>query len=147
MQSLDALKQLAVFDRETIELTLGQHNRLRAAARIGELADAYAEHAVLDVLGNPKAIFYAGRYEGKPAIVDVMRRLSTEVEFLESEVADVLIDHDRAMMRVRAKVRHRGTGMSLQQEIWDMFRFENGLIVQQTKHFDTSTFSRLCAGR
>jgi ketosteroid isomerase-like protein len=147
MQSLEALKKLAVFDREQIEHVLFQHNRLRAVARLGDLAEAFSEHAVLEILGDPGMLPYAGRYDGRLAIVDVLQRLAMEVKFLSSEIADLLVDHDRAMMRVSAMMRHRGTGLVLQQEIWDIFTFEAGLIVHQTKHFDIKTFRRLCAGR
>lgn len=146
MQSFESLKQLAVFDRERIEHVVVLHNRLRAAAQFEDIGAQYSDVATLDILGNPKFLPYAGRYEGRSEIVGVLRQMATEIEFISTEVLDVLVDHSRALLRARARLRHRGTGLTLSQEIWDIFDFENGLIVRQTKHFDLQTFHRLCAG-
>jgi hypothetical protein len=146
MQSIESLKQLAVFDRDRIEHVLVVHNGLRAAAQFDDIGAQYSDVATLDILGNPRFLPYAGRYEGRSEIVGVLRRMGTDVEFISTEVLDVLVDHNRAMLRARARLRHRGTGLTLSQEIWDVFDFEDGLIVSQTKHFDLQTFRRLCAG-
>lgn len=147
MQSLEALKQLAALDRDRIEQVLTMHNRLRAAGEFEALSDCYCEQAELELLGNPRYFAYAGRYRGRPAVIEAFRRMGTEVQFIEAEIRDILVDCDRAMMRTHARLRHRGTGLSLEHEIWDIFRFDNGLIAHQTKLIDLQAFNRLSAGQ
>ena len=147
MQSIEALKKLAVFDRERIEHVVSRHRELRLAEDFQGMAEFYAGHASLELLGNPKQFTYAGVYLGRAGVVDALRRMGTEVEFLDSETLDMLIDHDRAMMRNRVRVRHRGTGKALSHEIWDIFRFEAGLIVHQVKFIDLKSFDALSGSR
>ena len=146
MQSIEVLRDLAVFDRERIEHAVNRHGELRAANNYDAMAEYYSEHAVLELLGNRRTFHFAGIHRGRNAVIDILKRMGMEVEFISAEITELLIDGDRAMMRSKVRVRHRGTGLVLSQEIWDLFRFENGLIAGQTKFFDLKSFDRLRGG-
>ena len=146
MQSIDLLRQLAVLDRERIEHAVTQHGQLRLAGNFDGMAEYYSGHAVLELVGNPRHFIYAGIYEGVAQIIGAFKQMQTEIEFLNSEIKNLLIDQDSAMMRCAVKVRHRGTGLALSQEIWDLFRFEDGLISHHTKMIDVSSFKKMSSG-
>ncbi len=147
MQSIGALRDLALFDRERIEHVVTQHNALRLAGNFDGMSEYYSDHAVLDLLGDRRHFHFAGRYEGRDEVVGALRAMSTEIQFLSADIENLLIDGDNAMMRTKVHVRHRGTGASHSHEIWDLFGFQQGLIISQAKFIDINAVRRMRSGR
>ena len=147
MQSIGALRDLASFDRERIEHVVTVHNALRLAGNFVGMSQYYAEHAVLELLGDERHFHFAGLYEGRDEVVGAFRSMSIEIQFISAEIQTLLIDGDNAMMRTKVHVRHHGTGATHSHEIWDLFGFQQGLIVSQAKFIDINALNRLRNGR
>lgn len=143
MESIEARLKLAALDRDRMEDAVNAIHALRADCKFQDMVQHYAPHAILQVTGHADIFPLAGRYEGVSGILDFFRSTTTEIEMFESETLEVLVDCDRAFSRRRVFVRHRGAGKPRGHEIWDVFRFENGLVVDQVKMIDTAAFLRL----
>ena len=136
MQSIDILRQLAVLDRDRIEQVLHDLIELRTNENVEAFSKLAAPNIVLEVVGDPRHFGPAGRYPGKVAAMDVLRRMIIDVIHLDYEILDQMIDHDKAMVRRIVRARHRGTGITLEHEIWDLVQFEDGMISRITKFVD-----------
>ncbi len=146
MQSLDALRQLTVLDRERIEHVIRCVLDLRVQSNFSEMSKFCADNVVLEVVGDPRRFIYAGKYCGRDAVLDCVRRMGVEIDYLDYELLDLLIDHDKALLRRRVFVRHRGTGITIPHEIWDRLRFEDGMVVEISKFIDVDAYNRLQGG-
>jgi len=143
MQSADFTSSLAVLDRETIEMSIRRFNILRTDGQFDALSSYLAPDAVFEYPGDRVSFPYAGRYCGKAAIIDLLKRVNTEIQMLHCDTSDPIIDGDQAFSRRVVKVRHRGTGVREIHDIWDMWRFRHGLIVFSQKMVDISAYTRL----
>ena len=143
MQSAETLGRLAVLDRDLIENTIREIHLLRSQAKFDALERYLAPKAVFEYVGDRRVFHYAGRYVGKKNIIELYKTINTEIEMLDSQLLNCIIERDRAFSRRRVAVRHRGTSRFERHEIWDVWRFCDGLVVSSQKLIDISAFGRL----
>lgn len=129
MQSQQSLRALAAFDRDLIENVMQKVADYRAAGDIESIGAFLSSDVTLDLAnGHPPKIPLPGQHHGREAVLFVLNEMRTDIEYLSYETLSLIVDHDQGFMRRRAQLRHRGTGRQGAVEIWDHYRFRNGLI-------------------
>lgn len=123
--------------------------RLRAilAARQAdrrEETDQYLDDDIIVETVGPTALKpYCGRLVGKDALRDFRRAFIVEVERISSDVLDLMVDGDRALVRRRLVLRNRGGGGAIELDVWERYRFRNGKVVEIIQQTDTVALARL----
>lgn len=143
MQSEETLSLLAALDRDVIENAIKDICDLQVQGRFDALERYLAPGAEFRFLGDPRAFPYAGLCVGKKNIIGFYRRFHTEIEFLDHDVTDCIVEGERAFSRRVVSVVHRGTSLGEQHEIWDLWRFRNGLVMSSVKLLDISAYDRM----
>jgi hypothetical protein len=146
MQSEGVATELAVLDRGLIEQTVRDIHVLRAGAKFDALERYLAPEAVFEYIGHSTSFPYARRYCGKVEIINLFRTINTEIEVLDSELLSTMVDGRQAFSRRRVAIRHRGTGAQEVHEIWDIWKFRDGLVEESIKMIDISAYQRLQDG-
>lgn len=143
MEDANLTAKFAILDRELIENSIRAILDLRAQSNF-EAFDVYlAEDVVFEYIGNKDSFIWAGKYRGLQTVKDLYRRINVDIEVLESDVCEVIIEGNHAFSRRRLAVRHRGTGVRISHEIWDIWYFRNGKIIESKKLVDTKAFENL----
>lgn len=137
MQSLKDLRALAYLERDLIEERAVKFVNLRCASDVRAMIDLMADEAVYVVPGDRRQSLCVGHYIGIEAIRHFLAQCHVEYQILNLTVLDVMVDADRAAVRSRCQLRHRGTGASKPFETCDIFKFENGYIVSVHSYVDT----------
>ncbi|MGD9713739.1 MAG: nuclear transport factor 2 family protein [Beijerinckiaceae bacterium] len=143
MQSAELDAMLGSLDRERIETTIRTVHALHSQAKYDALERYFACDVVFEYVGDKRRFPYAGRYEGAAAIISLLKTVNTEIETLKSTLLELLFDGNRAFSRRRLHVRHRGTGIQLTHEIWDIWRFRDGLIQDSQKLIDIRAYAHM----
>lgn len=143
MQSGDAIRQLALLDRERLEQVMRDVAGFRAGGALEKVADLLTEDFRLELAGNMPNFPYLGEYHGREAALFMLNRMRTDIEYQSFETLALLVDHDRGFMRRKAQLRHRGTGKSGPVEIWDIYRFRDGKVCDLVLFPDLPALMRL----
>ncbi|MGL4241557.1 MAG: nuclear transport factor 2 family protein, partial [Beijerinckiaceae bacterium] len=117
-------------------------DRLRNAP---EAIERYcADDVVFRILGGaPDA---PTMFSGREAVLEAVRTIDTNLEFLSFEIVDLIVDGGEVGLRWLASLRHRGTGALGDLAVFDLIRIQNGLIVSYSEFLDTDGFNRLISG-
>ncbi len=138
MQSLDALLKLPNVDRDIIEKTVRDFLDCRARSDRKAYFAFLSPAAEITIVGDPRLHPYSGRYSGEEGIRQLLRRIDTEFIYLESEILDTVVDHDRAVVRRMKRMRQIGTGEVREQHFCTWFRFSGGKIIEIVEYSDTA---------
>jgi ketosteroid isomerase-like protein len=143
MQSLDALLKLPDIDRDIIEKTVRDFLDCRARSDWKTYFSFLSPAAEITIVGDRGLHPYAGRYCGQEGIRQLLRRIDTEFIYVESQILDVVVDHDRAVVRRLKRMRQIGTGEVREQHFCTWVRFQNGLIIEIIEYSDTALTAHL----
>jgi len=143
MQSSDVSRQLAVFDRERIERVMHEVASFRAGGAVEKIASLLCEDIRLEFAGNLPGFPFLGEYHGREAALFMLNRMRTEIEYVSFDILAAIIELDSAFMRRRAVLRHRGTGKSGAVEIWDTYRFRDGMVSELVLFPDLAALRQL----
>ena len=143
MQSEETLARLAGLDREQIETAIRKIHLRRCTAQYEALEHYLAPEAEFEYIGKSPSFPYARRYIGKKDIIELYKTINTEIELLNCVILDIIIDGSQAFSRRRVDVRHRGTGVRETHEIWDVWKFRDGMISESIKLMDFGAYERL----
>jgi ketosteroid isomerase-like protein len=141
MQSLANLRALAFVERDLLEDRAVRFVHSRAAADGAKLKAILSETAVMTIPGDPTLAPCFRPHVGLTAILQFVTNFHIEYQVLDLHVVDVMVDGDRAVVRSKSKLRHRGTGRSRPFAMCDIVRFENGYIADVCTYADTLAMS------
>ncbi len=110
------------------------------------LPDYWARECEMHIIGDPMSVPFARSHYGMDAVRALVDQIDIEFEFLSVVVKDVLVDGERAAMRVVSEAKHRGTGVTGTIEAFNHVAFEGDRIVSVIYFFDTAAVARSVAG-
>lgn len=142
MQSSETLHELSVLDRDLIEQRIETLLKLREAGDIAAMA-AYAAPEIVYRTSPGRPYPFHSRRDGKAECVELGIAINVAYENLGSTINHLLIDGDRVALHRTAKVRNRGAGRVIEIDIWNFFKFRDGLIVEFSEYPDTATLALL----
>ena len=104
----------------------------RAAAGISEDVD----WAIL----APRYLFdFAGPRRGRAGVIEAFREIARGYEFLAYEPKMLVVDAGQAAVYIRAQIRDRATQRTVDLELCDIMRIEDGRVVWFREFVDSVT--------
>jgi ketosteroid isomerase-like protein len=132
--------------RDDLERRLAEMWDKRVAFGNERIADYLHDDCVFHIVGDPAAIPFARSRNGKAAVLDLVRQIDIEFEFLSFEIIKIMVDGRRAAVHWKGDIRHRGTSAVGLFEAFDHVVFEGVLIKSYTEYCDTAGISRWISG-
>ena len=126
---------------ENREVLLEQVRRVFKARDAGLLGDLMAEchpDVVFTLAGDRGANEMAGCMSGHAEVKQAAAKLIDTFQFVQRDILTELVDQDRVAVRSRVTVRSCPTNMTRETEILDLFRIQDGKIVELIEFADTA---------
>ncbi|MGC2779440.1 MAG: nuclear transport factor 2 family protein [Bradyrhizobium sp.] len=126
---------------ENREVLLEQVRRAYKARDAGLLDDLMAEchpDVVFTLAGDQSASEMVGCMRGHFEVKQAAARLIDTFQFVQRDILTELVDQDRVAVRSRLTVRSCPTNMTRDTEIVDLFRIQDGKIVELIEFADTA---------
>jgi ketosteroid isomerase-like protein len=146
MQTIETTYALHALDRDGIDRLIRAFWHLRLQDAPAAIRRYAAPDVVFRILGNPGGGNGYSVFEGQDAVIESVRFIDTNLEFIGFEIVDLIVDGPRAALRWQAALRHRGTGVIGDLAVLDLITVDNGRITQYVEFFDTDGFQQLMAG-
>ncbi|MFB6461437.1 nuclear transport factor 2 family protein [Bradyrhizobium tunisiense] len=119
------------------------------AARDGgdtdSLVSAFHPEGVFTLMGNKSALELTGTMQGHPTLREAFTQFTAGFGFEGREILSELVDGDRVAVHSRVNVRYHPTGKAVGTEILDLFRFQDGKIVELIEFADTAQIKAMIA--
>ena len=128
------------------EAHLDQVRRAYAARGKGALDDLMAEFhpkAVFTLVGDKQALSVTGSAQGHSAVRESMGKFISTFEFGERHILSELVEGDRAAVHSRITVRFRPKNSEHETEVLDLFRFQDGKIIELIEFADTGLIGKM----
>lgn len=125
---------------------LDQVRRAYAARGKGALDDLMTEfhpEAVFTLVGDKQALSVTGSAQGRSAVREGMDKFISTFEFVERHILSELVEGDRAAVHSRITVRFRAKNSEHKTEVLDLFRFQNGKIIELIEFADTGLIGKM----
>jgi|SRR4051794_31642454 ketosteroid isomerase-like protein len=133
---------------ENREVLLNQVRRAYKARDAEALEDLMAEchpDVVFTLAGDRSTTEMLGCICGHPQVKEGMAKLINAFEFAQRDILTELVDNDRVAVRCRLTVRSRPTNMTRETELLDLFRFQDGKIVELIEFADTALIKAMAS--
>lgn len=130
--------------REEIEALIKRFILARVTFDVEELRAQLDYNVLLTVIGEPASIYpLVNRRFGQDAVIEFIDSFRTSFESGGSEILDMLIDGNRAVVMRKAIFVHRATGKSCPVHKCEWLRFRKGRIVEIAHFNDNDAMRKL----
>ena len=102
------------------------------------LVAAFHPEAVFTLVGDKGALELAGSVQGHPTLREAFGQFIANFDFVEREILSELVEGQRATVQSRLVVRYRPSGKTYRTDVVDLFRVQDGKIVELTEFTDTA---------
>ncbi len=102
------------------------------------LVTAFHPDGLFSLKGDKNALELTGSVHGHPNLRGVFSQLIEDFRFERREILAELVDGDRVAIHSRVDVRYRPTGQTTRTEILDLFKIQDGKIVELIEFADTA---------
>jgi ketosteroid isomerase-like protein len=145
MQSIEASHALDGLDRDVFAaLVCGfwQERLVHSEAAIRGHTHPDVVFRIIGAPGSQSVNFHVG----VEAVVDAVRLVDTNLQFLSFTIVDLIVDGRFVGLRWQSRLRHRGTGVEGELSVFDLIEISDGKFVSYTEFLDTDGFVRLMTG-
>lgn len=80
----------------------------------------------------------SGSVQGKSSFLERIKELHDEFEYLSFKPIDILVDGDRAAVRVQMQLKRRDNGRPLDTHAAHFLTLRNGKVAELIEYFDTA---------
>ena len=112
------------------------------AARDGDdaegLVTAFHPEGAFTLMGDTSTLELTGSVQGHPALRGAFSQFINDFGFESRKILAELVDGDRVAIHSRLVVRYRPTGKTFSTELLDLFRIQDGKIVELIEFADTA---------
>src|SRR5262249_14362726 len=116
---------------DMLELIRGAY-AARGRGDVEGLMSVLHPEAAVTLVGDKSALELAGTVEGHPPLRGAFSQFVANFDFAEREILSEVVEGQRAAVQSRLVVRYRPTGKTYRTEVLDLFRFQDGKIVELT---------------
>jgi ketosteroid isomerase-like protein len=110
----------------------------RAEGNVEGLVAAFHPEGVFTLIGDKSALELTGSVRGHPTLREAFGQFIANFDFVRRDILSELVEGQRAAVQSRLVVRYRPTGKTWETDILDLFRFQDGKIVELTEFADTA---------
>lgn len=102
------------------------------------LVAAFHPDGLFTLVGDKNALELTGSMQGHPSLRGAFSKLIEDFRFEGRELLAELVDGDRVAIHSRVDVRYGPTGQTRRTEVLDLFRIQDGKIVELIEFADTA---------
>jgi ketosteroid isomerase-like protein len=132
-------------NRETmLEVIRGAY----AARRVGDLEgliSAFHPAAVFTLVGDKKALDVVGSVQGHSGVREALDGFIASFEFGQRDILSEVVEGDRAVVHSRLVVRYKPKNKVWTTEVLDLFKFQDGKIIELIEFADTAQIKDMMA--
>jgi ketosteroid isomerase-like protein len=110
----------------------------RGKGDLEELMTAFHPDAVFALVGDTRTLEIAGSIHGHHSLREAMDRFIATFHFVERQILSELVEEERAAVHSRFMVRYGPTGAIRTTEVLDLFKFQDGKIIELLEFADTA---------
>ncbi|MBR1229526.1 nuclear transport factor 2 family protein [Bradyrhizobium sp. AUGA SZCCT0176] len=131
-------------DREAMRKLVEQAYADRGSGNIEGLMSAFHADAVFELAGEPKVLALAGTVRSHPNVREAMTGFIGAFQFIERDIIAFIADGDRAAVHSRLTMRFKD--ITFTTELTDLFKFQDGKIIELVEFADTALIKEITAG-
>jgi ketosteroid isomerase-like protein len=129
--------------REAIIETIYRAYDARAKGDIDAVMAAFHPEAVFELKGEKTVLAVAGAVQGHANVRSTLTGLIENFEFIKRDIVDAMVEGDRAAVHSRVKIRFVPKDIVFTSEMLDIFRFQDGKIIELVEFADTALIKSL----
>jgi ketosteroid isomerase-like protein len=133
-------------DRDMMLELIRQAYAARGEGHLENLMAAFHPQATFALAGDKTALPIVGRVEGHGSVRATMDQFIASFRFVGREILSELVEGDRAAVHSRIVVQYNPTGKPYTTEVLDLFRFQDGKIIELIEFADTALIGTMMAG-
>ena len=119
-----------------------------AARRVGDLEgliSAFHPAAVFTLAGDKKALDVVGSVQGHGGLREALGGFITSFEFGDRDILSEVVEGNRAVVHSRLVVRYKPKNKVWTTEVLDLFKFQDGKIMELIEFADTAQIKDMMA--
>jgi ketosteroid isomerase-like protein len=124
--------------RDAMIETIMQAYKAREEGNIEDLMAAFHPDAVFELKGDRGVLDVAGAVEGHSNVKAALSQLTRNFRFKKRDILDVIAEGDRVAVHSRLEVSFLPKDRSFTSDLVDIFRFQNGKIIELVEFADTA---------
>lgn len=132
--------------RETLLDLIKLAYAARAKGDLEGLVAAFHPEAVFTLAGDKRALEVAGSVQGHRGLRQTFGGFIATFKFVERQILSELVEGDRAAVHSHLVVRHNPTGATLATYCLDLFKFQDGRIMELVEFADTALIRDMMSG-
>jgi ketosteroid isomerase-like protein len=129
--------------RDEIERIITQAYAARRDGDLDTLGRIFSDQAEFRLAGSAGASPVASAAIGTKEIKHALLEMITVFQWLDQKILTMIIEGSRAAVHWRGKIHSTATGESVETELVDIFKIENGRIASLIEFCDTALAARL----
>jgi ketosteroid isomerase-like protein len=130
-------------DRNTIEALIHQIYEARRTGDIEAILAAFHPEGKLVITGEKTITAAVGTAQGHGELRPTLAGLVAAFDFLERDIVSIVIENEQAAVHSRVKLRFVPKDRTVTTDLLDLWKFENGKIVEFTEFVDTALVNDL----
>jgi ketosteroid isomerase-like protein len=130
-------------DRAAIEALIERAYEARKSEDVEGIISVFHPDGKFELAGSKDITAVAGVAKGHQELRITLTKLIANFEFVERDIISTLIDGDRAAVHSRVKLRFVPKDRTVTTELIDLWKFENGKIVELVEFADTAFINDL----
>jgi ketosteroid isomerase-like protein len=130
-------------DSKAMQAVVEQAYAARGKGNIDGLMAAFHADAVFRFVGDEKLLEMAGAIDGHPNVREAMTGLIANFEFIERHIISTIAEGNRAAVHSRVKIRFVPKDLTFDTEITDLFKFQDGKVIELVEFADTALIKEL----
>jgi uncharacterized protein (TIGR02246 family) len=130
-------------DREEIKALVEKAYEARRTEDIEGMIAVFHQDGKFQLAGSQEAAAVAGIAQGHPELRKTLAELIADFQFVQRDIIGFLIDGDRAAVHSRVKLRFMPKDRTVTTDLLDLWKVENGKIVELVEFVDTALINDL----
>ncbi len=130
-------------NRETIQAVIEQGYAARKTGDIEGILAIFHPDAKFELAGSKALTPAVGIAKGHQELRMALAGLIEGFEFVERDIIGSMIDGEQAAIHSRVQLRHRPKNKTVTTDILDVWKFEDGKVVEFVEFVDTALINDL----
>ena len=117
----------------------------RATGDLEGLVAAFHPKGRFNLVGDNTALHLTGSVQGHPMLLEAFGQFTDHFVFEQREILTEIVEGDHAAIRSRLVIRYRPNKKVFTTELLDLFRFQDGKIIELIEFADTALVKAIIA--
>ncbi|MCP3447422.1 nuclear transport factor 2 family protein [Bradyrhizobium sp. CCGUVB14] len=110
----------------------------RGAGDVKGLVATFHPEGSFNLIGDNSALHLTGSVQGQQPLLEAFGQFIKHFAFEKREILSEVVEGNHAVVRCRLVVRYHPSGKVFSTEVLDLFRFQDGKIIELIEYADTA---------